>query len=347
VNRTALFALLPLLLAACVAPGPDADPVSEAASPIIGGTLDTADPAVVLLYSYPSDESSLYTCTAAVIAPTVLLTAAHCVDDENHPGFIYGVFAEPDASSYGDIKALKPHLLSVKSVHAHPDYDTAPPFHADIAVVILDQPISAAPLPINRTAPSSSLVGGPARMVGYGQVVVGQYNVTKHEAPTVVASIGPVDTIIVGDSVRRSCIGDSGGPALVTIGGVETIVGVDSYTETSGCKEPANYRRTDVFTSFIDQYAPPPPPPGDGGIGGAGGSGGVGATSTSATSSGAGVGGGGVAATTSTSTSTGGDETSSGGCALQGNPGGDLGTSAAALLAAAALWRRRRATKRA
>lgn len=340
-NRSTLVAILPLLLAACAAPGADADPVNEAASPIIGGTLDTGDPAVVLLYSYPADESSLYTCSAAVIAPTVLITAAHCVDDANHPGYVHGVFAEPDASSYANIKALKPHLLSVKSVHAHPDYDTAPPFYADIAVVILDKPILATPLPINRAAPSPSLVGGPARMVGYGQVQVGKYNVIKHEAPTVVASIGPVDTIVVGDSAHLSCIGDSGGPALVMIDGVETIVGVDSYTETSGCKEPAHYRRTDVFTSFLDQYAPPLPPPVDGGIGGGGGGGGAGG---SAGSTGAGVGG--AATTTSTSTSTGGNESSSGGCAIQGDPRGDLGTSAAALLAAAALWRRRRATRR-
>ena len=331
-NRSGLLTLLPLLLSACVSPGADssADPVSEAASPIIGGKVDSGDPAVVLLVSYPADESALDTCTATAISPTVLLTAAHCVDSATHPGHTFGVFTGPDASAYTTITSLKPKLVAVKSVHIPVSYNPNPPFRADIGVVVLDQPIVATPLPINRKVLQSSLATTPARIIGYGQVQVGKYNVIKHDATTVVQSIGPEDTVIVGDGMRRSCIGDSGGPALVMIDGVETIIGVDSYTETSGCIEPANYRRTDVFLSFLDMYAPPPPTS-DGGLGGAGGGGG------------GAPGAGGSTATTTT----GGNETSSGGCAIQGDRQGDLGTSAAGLLAAAALWlRRRRATKR-
>lgn len=329
-NRSGLLALLPLLLSACVSAGPDtgADPVNEAASPIIGGKLDSGDPAVVLLVSYPKDESALDTCTATVISSTVLLTAAHCVDPATHAGHTFGVFTGPDAAAYSTITALKPKLLSVKSEHIPASYSPDPPFRADIGVVVLDQPIDITPLPVNRTVLQASLAGTPARIVGYGQVTFGKYNVTKNEATTVVQSIGPEDTVIVGDGVRRSCIGDSGGPALVMIDGVETIIGVDSYTETSGCIEPANYRRTDVFTTFLDTYAPPPPMQ-DGGMGGAGGGG---STTTGA--------GGSAAATTS-----GGNETSSGGCAIQGDRRGDLGTSAIAMLAAAALWVRRRRAK--
>ncbi len=338
-NRRALFALLPLLIPACGGPSPAPDAVGEAAAPIIGGTKATGDPAVVLLVSYPLDESALDTCTAALIAPTVLVTAAHCVDPGTHGGHAFGVFTGPDASTYADIAQLKPHLATVKSVHVHPEYDTAPPFRADIAVVVLEQALTAAPLPINRAALSPSLVGGAARIVGYGQVQYGKYNVIKHEATTALASIGPVDTVVVGDLKHRSCIGDSGGPALVKIDGVETIVGVDSYAETSGCLEPASYRRTDVYTAFLDQYAPPPAPPVDGGLGG-GGAGGSG--------SGGEGGSGGLDGPTSTATSSsGGSESSSGGCAVSSAPWGDSGAvSAAALLAAAALWRRRRAVKR-
>ncbi len=334
-NRRALFALLPLLIPACVGSSPAPDAVGEAAAPIIGGTPTTGDPAVVLLVSYPLDESALDTCTAALIAPTVLVTAAHCVDPGTHGGHAFGVFTGPDASAYADIAQLKPHLAAVKSVHVHPEYDTAPPFRADIAVVVLDQPLTEAPLPLNRATLSPSLAGGPARIVGYGQVQYGKYNVIKHEASTVVASIGPVDTVVVGDLKHRSCIGDSGGPALVKLDGVETIVGVDSYAETSGCLEPASYRRTDVYTAFLDQYAPPPAPPADGGLGGGGASG--------SGSGGEGGSGGSDSATSTATSSSGGSESSSGGCAVSSAPWGDSGAvSAAALLAAAALWRRRR-----
>ena len=340
-NRCALFALLPLLIPACAGPSAAPDAVGEAAAPIFGGTKATGDPAVVLLVSCPLDESTLDTCTAALIAPTVLVTAAHCVDPGTHGGHAFGVFTGPDASAYANITQLKPELAKVKSVHVHPEYDTAPPFRADIAVVVLDQPITAAPLPINRSALSPSLVGGAERIVGYGQVQYGKYNVIKHEASTVVASIGPVDTVVVGDLKHRSCIGDSGGPALVKIDGVETIVGVDSYAETSGCLEAASYRRMDVYTAFLDQYAPPPAPPVDGGLGD-GGAGGGGSGS-----GGEGGSGGDGGATSTATSSSGGSESSSGGCAISSAPWVDSGAiSAAALLAAAALWRRRRAARR-
>jgi secreted trypsin-like serine protease len=344
-NRRALFALLPLLIPACIAPSAAPDAVGEAAAPIIGGTVTTGDPAVVLLVSYPQDESALDTCTAALIAPTVLVTAAHCVDPGTHGGHSFGVFTGPDASAYADIAQLKPMLAKVKSLHVHPEYDTAPPFRADIAVVVLDQPLATAPLPINRAALSPALVGGEARIVGYGQVQYGKYNVIKHEATTVLASIGPVDTVVVGDLKHRSCIGDSGGPALVKIDGVETIVGVDSYAETSGCLEAASYRRTDVYTAFLDQYAPPPAPPVDGGLGG-GGAGGSGSGSGGSSGEGGSGEGGSDGATTATSSS-GGSEPSSSGCAVSSAPWSNSSAStSAALLAAAALWRRRRAARR-
>jgi secreted trypsin-like serine protease len=305
--------------------------VNGVASPIIGGAVTTGDPAVVLLISYPADQSTFDTCTASLIAPTVLLTAAHCVDAANHPGYGFGVFTGPDASAYATVAALKPKLIAVQSVHAHPDYNPAPPFHADLAVVVLAKPLLTAPLPISRTAPTAALVGGPARIVGYGQIQYKQYNVIKHEAPTVVAALGVEDTIVVGDTVHRSCIGDSGGPALVVLDGVETIVGVDSYTELSGCLEPAHYRRTDVYTAFLDQYAPPPPPPVDAGLGGGGGS---------SSSGSSGVGGATVATSSSATSASGGDEAASSGCAVGGDRAGDCPASLAALLAAAALWRR-------
>jgi hypothetical protein len=243
------------LVTGCATPPPT--PTGEATSPIIGGTVDSADPAIVLLVSYSQDHQTLDTCTAAVIAPTVLLTAAHCVDAPNHPNYGFGVFTGPDASAYPDVASFLPVLLAVQEVHPHPSYDPAVPFTADIGVIVMAQPLNITPLPINRVALTQAIVGQTARIVGYGQTVYGQYNAVKHDAQTVVDSLGADDTVVVGDGTHRSCIGDSGGPALVTLAGVETIIGEDSYTNTTGCIDPANYRRTDSYTAFLDAYAPP------------------------------------------------------------------------------------------
>ena len=229
-------------------------------APIIGGTSDVGDPAVVLLISYPSNQSTFYTCTASVISPTVLVTAAHCVDAANHPGYVFGAFLGDDASAYSTVAALAPHLVMASSVHAHPAYNPAPPFTADIGVVVLQAPLSVTPIPLARTPLPSSLPGQTARLIGYGQTVYTQFNVAKHEVGTVVQALPGDDTVVVGDSLHHSCVGDSGGPALTSLGGTETLIGVDSYTETTGCVDPAHYRRVDLYLPFLDTYAPPPPP---------------------------------------------------------------------------------------
>jgi hypothetical protein len=264
---------LAIALAGCGEP----EPVAASPAGIIGGSPDSSDPAVVLLVSYSPDQTVLATCTATLVAPDVLLTAAHCVDPATHPGYGFGAFAGPDASAHPTVATLLPHLTAAAQIHPHPDYDPAPPFYADIGVVVLEAPLGAAPLPIAR-ALDASIVGAAARIVGYGQLVYGQYNAEKHQATTVVDALGAVDTVVVGDEQRRGCIGDSGGPALVELDGVETIVGVDSYTETTGCIEPAHYRRTDHFTDFIDAFVPPTSDGGGGGVAGSGGAGGQGAS---------------------------------------------------------------------
>ncbi len=298
--RTLGLALWAAGTSACAVDLGDSNPresrVGEADSPIIGGQATTGDPAVVLLVSYSPDHSIIDTCTAAIIAPDVVLTAAHCIDPFTHPSYTFGIFLGPDASAYTTVSQIAPQLVPVQATHMHPAYDYQPPFNADIGVAVLAQPVAVTPLPIFRTAPLAALVGQPARIVGYGQTVAGQINSVKHEATTILAAIDSGDTVTVGDTVKRSCVGDSGGPALVQLNGVETIIGEDSYTDVAGCVDAAHYRRTDLYMAFLDQYAPPAPPatstttgatPATTGSGhGATGSGGAGNASTSAGASG-------------------------------------------------------------
>lgn len=264
---------LALLVTSCVAD----EPVGDSRAPIIGGEPDDGDPAVVLFARWSPDLTILDTCTAVQIGPDVLLTAAHCVDPSMHGGWGMGVFIGPDASAYPNASTLIPQLLPVASTEVHPDYDRDPPFTADLGIVVLEAPLSTKPLPIQWDALPPELVGEAARIIGYGQVVYDQYNARKHDADTVLQAIDDGDTITVGDAQHRSCVGDSGGPATVTIDGVETVVGINSYADLAGCLEPAHYRRTDLYTdfigAFIDAPAPPDPPEQGGGGASPGGSG--------------------------------------------------------------------------
>ncbi len=239
--------LAPVLLAACTAEG-----VSTDEHAIIGGTRSEGNAATIMLVGYPPDRSVIHTCTAVMISPTVALTAAHCIDSPTHPNYVYGVFPGDDASPYPFLVDLEPHLLPVASVHPHTQYDDQLPFYADIGVVVLENALPVAPLQIRRLPFDQSLVGLPALIIGYGQTTYMQNNSTRYEAMTNVSGIEN-DTIIVGDTSKRSCLGDSGGPAIMN----NMVVGIDSYGPT-GCGGPAHYRRVDSFLPFIDQYVPPP-----------------------------------------------------------------------------------------
>ncbi len=231
------------------------DHLSSGEHAIINGTRSVGNAATVMIVGYPPDRSVIHTCTAVLVAPTVALTAAHCIDAPTHPNYSYGVFPGDDASPYPFLVDLEPHLLPITSVHPHPQYDDQLPFFADIGVVILENALPVAPLPIRRTPFDPGLIGLPALIIGYGQTTYMVNNATRYEAMTKVAGIED-DTITVGDTVQRSCLGDSGGPAIMD----NVVVGIDSYGPT-GCGGPAHYRRVDYFLPFIDQYVPPPAGP--------------------------------------------------------------------------------------
>jgi uncharacterized protein (TIGR03382 family) len=248
----------------------DAAPETVAA-PIIGGTLAPDDDAVVMIASFPTDRSTLLTCSATLVAPDVLLTAAHCVDPATHPGHVFGAFLGADASSYDTLAELEPQLVAIRATHIHADYDTAPPFHADIGVALLTSPITdVTPIRYRRTPLAAADVGSPARIVGYGQAMLGVNSSTRRQAETVIAALDPGDTIAVGSAGRVTCLGDSGGPALFDGGDGEELVGVDSYADNGNCDQPAHFRRPDLYLPFIDEYtgyqpAMPDADPGSGG----------------------------------------------------------------------------------
>jgi uncharacterized protein (TIGR03382 family) len=135
------------------------------------------------------------------------------------------------------------------------------------------------------------------------------------------------------DPNHGTCNGDSGGPAFMTLGGVEVIVGITSFGD-SNCTQGSD-TRVDVFGTFVDTYvqmfdpvATPPPPPPD---------------MTPAPSPGVDGGTGtgpGTTATVDHSTPGSGDNTVMGGCSAAGRP--DVAPTAILIVAAALFAIRRR-----
>jgi hypothetical protein len=166
-------------------------------------------------------------------------------------GAVYRVTNVADIS-----KAKDADWLAVKEAHPHPMFNTmAPNAGYDIGVVILAEPTTLKPLRFS-TDPSVSMgaKGQNVRLVGYGlNDGFGQTGAGIKRDVTV--PVNNVDSLVLdtGSLTAKSCNGDSGGPALLTVNGEEVIVGVTSYGFIF-CLGDGYYTRVDLYTDFVKQY---------------------------------------------------------------------------------------------
>jgi MYXO-CTERM domain-containing protein len=216
-------------LAACE-PAPDPSSRSFA---IIGGTYDPGDPAVAAVL----EESGNLICTATLVAPRVLVTAAHCVV----LGTPRYVFFGPDPGGDG-------LFVDVLLTRANPTFDLET-LDNDIGVIVLDQAapsFAGAPLTLAAVAPT---VGLSTRMIGYGYTEVGPAGdyATKH---ALTVAIDEVDALSFRYGIA-TCNGDSGGPALADEAGREVVAGITSWGDAT-CGEYGVDTRVDVYREWVE-----------------------------------------------------------------------------------------------
>ena len=251
----ALPGLLPgalvLLFVGCA---PAAAPVLQGSSrPIIGGVADPQDPAIVLLVGTARRTLSL--CTAEVISPHVVLTAAHCVDPAViGKGVTYQVFTGAD---YNDPAQYNngANYIGVASTQFDPLFDVGNLQGGhDVGLVVTSQAIGIAPLPLNRAPLVNADNGSAFRLVGYGvnagTDTGGVSAGTKRQTTSTLFSYDDL-FLEFKDPKHLTCEGDSGGPALLTRNGVELIAGITSFGD-QGCTQAGFETRVDSYLDLID-----------------------------------------------------------------------------------------------
>lgn len=255
-----------------------ADAAIEPTPRIIGGTRAAANawPSVgaLLVRGAPGTSAFLRQfCGGTLIDSTHVLTAAHCVvnpDGTTVSGASISVlFGASDLADRGT-------EIGVTNVFAHPEYLPGA-FYSDIAVLELETEAAGIPVVGLQRIDPDTLVGVSMDVIGWGATgfdVQGEpiYGTAQMQVRVPIVSNEACNAPTSYDGAIRddqfcaglieggidACAGDSGGPAIVGVDGVQVQIGIVSYGR--GCAEPDFYGvYTDVsaFGGFIEQYATP------------------------------------------------------------------------------------------
>ncbi len=243
----------------CVAVAPVAEAADSSVSGRIkGGVEATAGEQPWAVRLYETGTGSSY-CGGSLINPRVVLTAAHCVEEETAAS-VTAVIGRTDLddSSQGEIRA-------VQSIAIHPDYAGNDQLLNDLALLFLETESSMETI---------AMVGerDPKGLAGTGQLVASYgWGRTSESGPSsrvlrkvTTAVVAKADTswgsslnntvVLTGDDSQSACSGDSGGPLAATDGGEPVLVGVVSggQANCSTNDYPGVYTRVSSFRTWID-----------------------------------------------------------------------------------------------
>ena len=220
---------------------------------VVNGTDAPGDAAVVALVARRTrctgDPLTLL-CSGALIAPDVVLTAAHCLNIFGPEG-PYEIF-------FGAQLLPEPQGRFVRAAGAvrHPDYE--PQTHAfDVALLRLATPVDVPPLALPE-ASLSLAQGTPARVLGFGDTKDVNAPAGRRRQGTLSVLEVSASAFRAGPAPGMSCVGDSGGPVLVNIGEREVLAGITVSGDVACRTEAVNVRVDVLRDAFLQPFLSEP-----------------------------------------------------------------------------------------
>jgi hypothetical protein len=203
-------------------------------------------------------------CSASLVAPDVVLTAAHCVCNDIEPFncrtrsslTLHNVFRVDDPSTPVDEGAVRSDVTIAGSVVVHPLYGRFGWLRHDYALVRLDQRATdlARVTPLRVEGGRLPPIGEPLTLVGYGytngpdgecSTGIGTKRTTVLPVTSITDQGGGSLVIGLVHADRHVCPGDSGGPV---IDGAGRILGVCSESDLD---TNSGYDATAAVTAWL------------------------------------------------------------------------------------------------
>jgi len=222
----ALAALAVVVAVAFVAPPASGQPTAGAS--VVGGKPAAPGQYPWMAFVIGVQEEAIFSCSGTVIAPRVVLTAAHCTVKEDKSGLYdpagYRVvtgatnWTDP-AGQVSEVSQLIPYPKWGKWDDHDPRYE-----FGDVALLVLDAPLTTPGIALAKPGDARFLRPGTgARVAGWGQTYYEQEGFTESLmwAKTVVESgrceglWGRICAIDFPRAESSICHGDSGGPLFV------------------------------------------------------------------------------------------------------------------------------------
>jgi hypothetical protein len=263
-TRAGALLLVAAVAASCASPSPRA----RVRRAIVGGTEapDGAYPETVALVDLTYGDPTSYFCTGTLIAPDLVLSAAHCLfdwHDRRMADADLGVYLGHDARSVPLADVIRVSKSFVPDTYPYGEVtDTTYGLGRDddISLLVLAEGVTGVtPAPILDPARLPDLTQGRLLLlVGYGATTQDGSGpdglLFFASSPVQVHS--DFEIAIGAPGQPDTCFGDSGGPAFLEEAGARLLVGVTSrgtYNATIDCGEGTVNTLAPAYLEWIDR----------------------------------------------------------------------------------------------